>query len=225
MALRLVPAMIARIRHWSFEKTICDQSFSDGTTGFWVLIFTASKVPELIDTAFLVLRKRTVILLHWYHHFSVLLYNWYAYSVRMPAGLWFSAMNSFVHAFMYLYYFQTARGKKPSWNIFLTLTQIAQMVVGSYLTARDLLSEHCAPLSSTYTGVIMYFSYFLLFVHLFYEMYIKTGGKSSRRGPKSKPAPPVIIDASSITTPTPTTTTTCTNDTTCNNNDTTKKDL
>jgi hypothetical protein len=37
-----------------------------GTTGLWVFVFTASKVPELLDTMFLVLRKKPVILLHWY---------------------------------------------------------------------------------------------------------------------------------------------------------------
>jgi len=231
MAIRLVPPLLMRIRYWSLAQTICDKTFSEGTTGAWVFIFTVSKVPELLDTAFLVLRKRSVILLHWYHHFSVLLYTWYAFSVQMPAGLWFSGMNSFVHAFMYLYYFETARGKKPTWNIFLTLTQIAQMVVGSYLTGRDLLSEHCAPLESTYTGIIMYSSYFVLFVHLFYGMYIKSGGKSRRRGGdvKSKSVPSIINDSSKVTcndAPQPNTNTTdsmCNGSSTCN--DAIKKDI
>jgi elongation of very long chain fatty acids protein 6 len=197
MAIRLVPPLIFRIQQWSIAQSICDESFSDGTTGFWVLVFTVSKVPELLDTLFLVLRKKPVILLHWYHHCSVLLYNWWAFSVRMPAGLWFCGMNSFVHAFMYLYYFETARGNRPTWNVWLTLTQISQMVVGSYLTARDLLSEHCAPLTTTYTGVLMYFSYFCLFVHLFYDMYVKSGGRSRRD--KSKSKSPAVIDGTSPT--------------------------
>jgi hypothetical protein len=37
------------------------------------------RFAELIDTAFLVLRKRTVNLLHWYHHASVLYYCWLWY--------------------------------------------------------------------------------------------------------------------------------------------------
>lgn len=38
------------------------------STAFWVFWFDVSKGPEFVDTLFLRLRKRPVILLHWYHH-------------------------------------------------------------------------------------------------------------------------------------------------------------
>lgn len=38
--------------------------------------FALSKPIELLDTLFLILRKRPVIFLHWYHHVTVLLYTW-----------------------------------------------------------------------------------------------------------------------------------------------------
>ena len=59
------------------------------------------QLAELLDTLFLLLRKSPVILLHWYHHATVLLYCWHAYSVRIGTGLWFAAMNYSVHALMY----------------------------------------------------------------------------------------------------------------------------
>lgn len=61
------------------------------------------------------------------------------------------------------------------------------MVAGSYITARDLLSEHCAPSTSTWTGAAMYFSYFLLFVHLFYGTYC-TGKDRARKNAAKKAA-------------------------------------
>ena len=38
-----------------------------------------SKVPETIDTLFIVLRRQPLIFLHWYHHASVLVYCFYRY--------------------------------------------------------------------------------------------------------------------------------------------------
>jgi hypothetical protein len=44
-----------------------------------ITIFCISKVPELIDTLFIVLRKQKLIFLHWFHHATVLIYSWYRY--------------------------------------------------------------------------------------------------------------------------------------------------
>jgi len=178
MMLRLVPALVARLVQYPLVDTLCDSTFRDGTTGFWVMVFAVSKTPELLDTAFLVLRKKEVILLHWYHHCTVLLYCWYSFAAVSPAGLWFSTMNSFVHAFMYLYYFETARGKTPKWNKIITIIQITQMVVGSSITVYDMMQDTpCTDTVALYTGAVMYLSYFCLFVHLFYDMYCGAGAK------------------------------------------------
>ena len=94
-------------------------------------LFIFSKYLELIDTVFLVLRKRKVRFLHWYHHFSVLLYCWHAYTWEMPTGLYFAAMNYTVHAVMYFYYFLSGvLTKPPDWALLVTVMQLLQMVGG-----------------------------------------------------------------------------------------------
>ena len=40
-----------------------------------------------MDTAFIVLRKRKLIFLHWYHHATVLLVCWYAGATKQSAGM------------------------------------------------------------------------------------------------------------------------------------------
>ncbi|VDL66713.1 unnamed protein product [Nippostrongylus brasiliensis] len=49
-----------------------------GPASFWACMFAFSKIAELGDTVFLVLRKRPVIFLHWYHHAVVLVYCWHS---------------------------------------------------------------------------------------------------------------------------------------------------
>ncbi len=70
----------------------------------WIMLFCLSKVPELVDTLFLILRKKPVIFLHWYHHFITLLYCWWGWASQTPTGRTFAGMNLFVHSIMYSYY-------------------------------------------------------------------------------------------------------------------------
>ena len=67
-----------------------EASFGYGAVGFWLFLFVMSKFPELIDTAFIVLKKGDLIFLHWYHHITVLLFCWHSYVTRSSAGLYFS---------------------------------------------------------------------------------------------------------------------------------------
>ncbi len=69
--------------------------------GFWTWMFILSKVPELGDTVFIVLRKQKLIFLHWYHHVTVLLYTWYSFAGFVAPGRWFITMNYMVHSIMY----------------------------------------------------------------------------------------------------------------------------
>ena len=75
--LRTMPHLIFYGAKHGLYSSICspaEAAFGQGAVGFWVMLFIFSKVPELVDTIFLVANKKPVIFLHWYHHFTVLLY-------------------------------------------------------------------------------------------------------------------------------------------------------
>ena len=124
-----------------------------------------------MDTLFLVLRKKKVGFLHWYHHITVSLFCWHAY-VTQSNGLIFVAMNYSVHAVMYFYYLLTALGYKPFWAFFVTIIQISQMVVGTTVCLYGMLmkfnSHGCSVTDTNHlAGVTIYVSYFLLFMRFF----------------------------------------------------------
>ena len=74
------------------------------STGLAVQLFILSKIPELGDTIFMILKRKPVIFLHWYHHITVLLFCWHSYVTEAAYGLFFIAMNYTVHAVMYGYF-------------------------------------------------------------------------------------------------------------------------
>ncbi len=78
--------------------------FVTPVVGFWSYVFTLSKLVELGDTVFIVLRKQPLIFLHWYHHITVLLYCWHGNAEFSATGQVFGIMNFAVHSLMYSYY-------------------------------------------------------------------------------------------------------------------------
>ena len=123
-------------------ESVCSHpgAYGANIVGRWVGYFALySKVAELLDTFFLLVRKRPIIVLHWYHHLSVLLFCWHAYSARIGTGLWFATMNYSVHTLMYFYFGLTQcgdAGRKLARKaaIFITTLQLTQMVGGIYVT-------------------------------------------------------------------------------------------
>ena len=87
-----------------------------------MVLFTLSKIPELIDTFFIIARKKKLIFLHWYHHATVLMYSFYLYKDRLAGAAYYGTMNFTVHAIMYTYYFFSAcKIRLPKW-VSMTVT-------------------------------------------------------------------------------------------------------
>lgn len=94
--MRTWPQLIHNLTTMPFHDNLCsnpEEHYGSGSTGLWVQLFILSKLPELFDTFFIVIHKKKLIFLHWYHHISVLLYCWHSYVTRSPPGIFFVVMN------------------------------------------------------------------------------------------------------------------------------------
>ena len=77
-ACRSLPEFVYILTQKGIKYSVCVETYSQGVTGLWSWLFILSKPIELIDTAFLVLKKRELIFLHWYHHVTVFIFVWYS---------------------------------------------------------------------------------------------------------------------------------------------------
>ena len=181
-ALQTIPLLFHLIYNSNeFKDTICENPSQSWGQNPWVGLFVYSKIPELIDTFFIISRKRPLIFLHWYHHVTVLLYCWHSYAVEAPQALYFITMNYSVHAIMYGYYTLSAMKIKPIWlpPVMITATQIMQMIVGVIIQCKASYeylynsNESCS-LNGTniFWGGLMYASYLKLFSDFALKRYI-----------------------------------------------------
>ncbi|KAH9597921.1 ELO family [Trypanosoma melophagium] len=139
----------------------------NGPCAFFLALFMYAKTPELADTLFLVLQKKPVSFLHWYHHLVTALYCWHASYVVIPSGIFFAAMNYTVHAVMYLYFAGVVLGYRNLIRPFaplITLMQVLQMFVGMGITVYIWLQYHLGP-ASTHTWFYQGTEYMLRKVH------------------------------------------------------------
>jgi len=172
-------------RH-GIKGTICrSEYYTSPVSNFWGTMFMLSKIPELIDTAFIVLRKQKLIFLHWYHHITVMIYCWYTFRDRTSGVQWYVGMNFFVHALMYTYYACRALKIRIPRPIAMTITalQLSQMFVGVwvqfyiYNVRKDVgCPTHYYNLRA---ALLMYGSYWLLFAQFFAKAYIFPSSKKA----------------------------------------------
>ena len=162
-----------------FFRTVCVTTFfSKPSLHLWAWLFSFSKIIELGDTAFIVLRKTPLNFLHWYHHITVLVLSWFAFTVDTAVSIWFGCLNFCVHSLMYTYYAVKASGRSVPGSIaqLITILQISQMFFGF---ASNVLAymQFSSGLECSYDptficmGLFIYASYILLFINFFYQRY------------------------------------------------------
>ena len=176
-------SFLRNLRENGFTHSVCNDWIhyapENAHVALWCLLFLLSKAVELGDTAFIVLRKTPLSFLHWYHHVTALIYcAWF--SAESPAlSNWIGTTNYLVHSVMYSYYTAKAAGVRvPRWvSQMITTLQLVQFVLGviTMITALILKTNgaYCdASYPFIYVGMIVYTSYFVLFLNFFYQRYL-----------------------------------------------------
>jgi elongation of very long chain fatty acids protein 6 len=182
-SLQLVPLLIASLQTKGFAGEVCTSTLQFEEPVLY--LFMWSKFFELFDTTLILLSKKKLIFLHWYHHMATLMYCWDAFILSNPSGGVFAGMNLCVHTIMYAYYAATYFGRLPNGlRVVITSLQLLQMLVGVAAVITHLQCENAerAVLVNSQWALAMYISYFVLFAKLFYDSYMF---KPSYSKPKS----------------------------------------
>jgi hypothetical protein len=191
----VVPHLLSQLGRHGFWYTCCADIYElagHGAPALWAALFTWSKLLELFDTALLILRKRPLLLLHWFHHASVIAFAWSAWIYETPLALWYGAMNFSVHSIMYTYFFLTStrlRRRVLRLAPLITSLQISQFAWGTVvnvyaaaLWANRQRGRGCSIHPNILLiGAGMYVAYGALFVRLFMHRYVSVPHRTSRR--------------------------------------------
>jgi len=183
--IRMIPESLYMVNEYGFHGTVCEpgpmQHKQAG--GIWAMLFTLSKILELGDTAFIVLRKTPLIFLHWYHHISVIFFTWGSSAYPSTIQCHFMVLNLVVHSFMYSYYaLKVLRIRIPRWvSISITSLQLVQMMLGVFVTiyaywAKSQNPDCCVFDQAITIAATIYVSYFVLFLNFFIKVYVSNKG-------------------------------------------------
>lgn len=162
------------LNHWwngGVAALACVSTPTRGHVGRALVLFALSKIVELLDTAWLLVRKRTPSKLHTVHHATACLVTWKLFSSRSPLGLCLASLNYTVHAPLYLYFGLTqlspgTRALVTRFAPYITQMQLVQFVCGLGLALRALAASplDCAgPRADAWLIVGMYILYLWLF--------------------------------------------------------------
>lgn len=184
--IRLVPHLLYGLtinHHTYFFCRAASESYGQGPAGLWANMFVWSKFPELLDTAFLVLRKKPISFLHAFHHTTVLTVCWFAGQYQLPIGIFVASINYVIHSIMYFYYFLHAIEKRPKWGRIITQMQIAQMFIAMCLilyhyrlmtTVRNCDGSY----KNITSGLPLAAAYLVLFTQFYISRYVSSRKRS-----------------------------------------------
>ncbi|CAL8307759.1 unnamed protein product [Lota lota] len=145
-------------------------------------LFWFSKIIELMDTIFFVLRKKDgqITFLHIFHH-SFMPWTWWWGVAYAPGGMGsFHAMiNCSVHIVMYFYYGLSAAGPRFQkflwWKKYMTAIQLVQFVLVSLHATQYYFMDSCDYQFPVVIHLIWVYGtfFFILFSNFWIQAYVK----------------------------------------------------
>eukprot|EP01119_Soliformovum_irregulare_P013080 TRINITY_DN3453_c0_g1_i1.p1 TRINITY_DN3453_c0_g1~~TRINITY_DN3453_c0_g1_i1.p1 ORF type:complete len:253 (-),score=-0.46 TRINITY_DN3453_c0_g1_i1:211-969(-) len=186
MFLGIVYEMIRMYMANGVEGLYCDTQDPKGAIYFWLYIYYLSKFWELFDTWLLVLKKKSLIFLHVYHHAVVILMVWLWIDQSLIYTGLGMAFNTFIHVFMYFYFGASIVGYQPWWKKYLTGLQIFQFASSFLLSVpfvyySDVGRSECRGWSTFVFSFFVNLSFLILFINFYSKSY-------STRAPRDKKA-------------------------------------
>jgi elongation of very long chain fatty acids protein 6 len=189
--IRTAPEFFHVMTGIGLYKGICYRLCGNWPFSYWSFLFVFSKYAELGDTIFIVLRKRPLVFIQWYHHLVTMAMCWLTAPYIEPISRWYIVMNFAVHSMMYPYFALTVLGVKVPRRISVTITtcQLSQMLIGLIVNLSSaLLIRFGVPCYrhpfSVKMSFLVYGSFTFLFAKLFYD--VVTDNKSKAKKSKAE---------------------------------------
>ncbi|CAO1629352.1 unnamed protein product [Parajaminaea phylloscopi] len=177
-------------QHGFFAAICAQESWTQRMEALYIINYFF-KYWELLDTVFLVLKKKPLAFLHVYHHWATALLCFSQLLGRTSVSWVVITLNLFVHVVMYAYYALTSLKIRCPWKRAVTSLQILQFIldlgVVYFASYTHFVAAYNVPLPhmgscaagkehAVFSGVSILSSYLVLFV-LFYR---KTYNKKPR---------------------------------------------
>uniref|UniRef100_A0A1I8EQ07 Elongation of very long chain fatty acids protein n=2 Tax=Wuchereria bancrofti TaxID=6293 RepID=A0A1I8EQ07_WUCBA len=185
--VKITPVFLKQMATKGYISTFTEigPCFTDDVAGYWTFLWIISKVPELLDTIFIVLRKRPLMLMHWYHHALTGYFAIVTYANKNAYMIWVVWLNFIVHSFMYSYYMLRSLRIRvpPQIAQFITFGQIIQFAITHVvmihlaILALTTTNNYAVTLRGFALGTLMEVTYLVLWIRFYYISYYANGGK------------------------------------------------